>query len=116
MVVDHVVLPSGDTTYPKKANPADHLSRQSISSANLTKYQVREENNKLIEQMRFPTDASEQQIQKILTEVVQRYQCPRSVQAVLSKLNFEDSSQTEVINENCILIIHHRGISIEKFF
>ena len=82
----------------------------------MTKDQLREENNKSIEQMRFPTDASDQQIQKILTEVVQRYKCPRSVQAVLSKLNFKDSSQTEAINENCILMIHHHGVSFEKIF
>ena len=77
---------------PGKVNPADHLSRQFISSANLIKDQARAENKKLVEQMRVPTDASDQQIQKILTEAIQRDQCPRSVQSVFSKLNFEDSS------------------------
>ena len=66
--------------------------------------------------MRIPTDASDQKIQKILTEVVQRDQCPRSAQSVLSKLNFEDSRQTKAVNENCVLMIHRSGISIEKYF
>ena len=66
--------------------------------------------------MRVPADDSNQQIQNILTEVVQRNQCPRSVQPVLSKLNFQDSSQTEAMNENFILIIHRSGISIENYF
>ena len=34
---------------PGRVNPADHLPRQSISSANLIKYQGRAENNKLVE-------------------------------------------------------------------
>ena len=101
---------------PEKVNPADHLSRQSISSANLIKDQVRAENNKLFEQMRIPSDASDQKIQKILTEVVHRDPCPRSAQSVLSKLNFEDSRQTEAMNENCVLMIHRSGISIENSF
>ena len=80
MVVNHAGLPFGDTAYSRKVNPTDPLSRQSISSANLIKDQVRAENNELVEQMKIPTDASDQQIQKILTEVVQRDQCPRSTQ------------------------------------
>ena len=73
-----------------KVNPADHLSRQSISSKNLIKNQVRAEANKLNEQMRVPADASDQQIQRILTEVVQRNLCMRTLQSSLCKLNFED--------------------------
>ena len=64
--------------------------------------------------MRVLADAPDQQIQKILTEVVQRDQCPRSVQSVFSKLNFEDSSRTEAMNKTCILMIHRSGISIEN--
>ena len=60
MVVDHAGLPSGGTHIPRKVNPADHLSRQSILSANFIKDQVRAENNKLAEQMTVPTDASKQ--------------------------------------------------------
>ena len=66
--------------------------------------------------MRVPIDASDQQIQKILTEVVQRDQCPISVQSVSSKLDFEDFSPTEAMNENFILMIHRSGISIENYF
>ena len=56
--------------------------------------------------MRVPADASGQQIQKMLTEVLQRDQCTKTVQSVFSKLNFEDLSQTESMNEDCILMIH----------
>ena len=66
--------------------------------------------------MRIPADASDQQIQKILTEVVQRHQCMRTLESNLSKLNFEDSSQTKSMNEDCILIIHRSGISIGNSF
>ena len=62
-----------------------------ILSANFVKGQVGTENNKLVEQMGVPTDASNEQIQKILIEVLQRNQCPKSVQSVFSKLNFEDA-------------------------
>ena len=78
---------------PGKVNPADHLSRQSILSANLIENQVQGEHNKLVERMRIPADASDQQIQSILTEVVHKNQCPRPVQSILSKFNFGGSSQ-----------------------
>ena len=70
---------------PGKVNPVDYLSSQSISNANFVKDQVWEEDNGLVEQMRVPADASDQQIQKILAEVVQRDQCRRSDQSVLSR-------------------------------
>ena len=66
--------------------------------------------------MRVSADVSDHQIQKILTEVVQRDQCMRTVQSILFNLNFEDSSQTKSIYEDCILMIHRSGIYIENSF
>lgn len=99
---------------PGKVNPADHLPRQSISCANLTKNRIRDEYNKFVERMRIPADASDQQIQSIFIEVLQKDHFPRAVESVFHKFNCEDSSQTESMNDSGKLLICHSRITIEN--
>ena len=40
----------------------------------------------------------------------------RAVSSILSKFNFDGSSQAELKNDNCTLLIHRGGITIEDSF
>ena len=40
----------------------------------------------------------------------------QQVQSILSKFNFEGSSQTELKNDNSKSVIHHSGFTIEESF
>ena len=55
-----------------KVNPAVHLSGQSLYQAIRHKNVVRGENDKFVQCMRIPKDASDAQIQKILSDIVSR--------------------------------------------
>ena len=57
---------------PGKVNPADHLSRQSLNQAIEQKGKVNAENDKFVQRMRIPEDATDDDIQKILTETISK--------------------------------------------
>ena len=57
---------------PGKVNPADHLSRQLLKDAAERKGLVTEENQKFVEQLRIPHDATDVEIQDALCKILER--------------------------------------------
>ena len=57
---------------PGKHNPADSLSRQSVTDALVKKSSVHDANEAYVQQLRVPEDATDQQIQEALTKLFQR--------------------------------------------
>ena len=57
---------------PGKVNPADHLSRQLLKDAAERKGLVTEENQKFVEQLRIPHDATDVEIQDALCKIFER--------------------------------------------
>ena len=57
---------------PGKRNPADSLSRQSVTDALVKKSSVHDANEAYVQQLRVPEDATDQQIQEALTKLFQR--------------------------------------------
>ena len=57
---------------PKKRNHADSLSRQSRQDIIERKGQVHQENSDLVQQLRLPSDATDQQIQEAFPQLFQK--------------------------------------------
>ena len=57
---------------PDKVNPADHLSQQLLKDAAERKGLVIEENQKFVEQLRIPHDATDVEIQDALCKIFER--------------------------------------------
>ena len=72
MVSDHAGYDLDIQHIPGKVNPADHLSRQLLKDAAERKGLVTEENQKFVEQLRIPHDATDVEIQDALCKIFER--------------------------------------------
>ena len=82
-----------------KRNPADSLSRQSVTDALVKKSSVHDANEAYVRQLRVPEDATDDEIKEALTKLFQKNDKINSEESVLKMPNKSiDQDQGQILN------------------
>ena len=85
---------------PGKRNPADSLSRQSVTDALVKKSSVHDANEAYVQQLRVPENATDVQIQEALTKLFQKNEGVNTNESVLKMSTKSiDQVQESVLNQ-----------------
>ena len=86
---------------PGKRNPADSLSRQSVTDALVKKSSVHDANEAYVQQLRVPEDATDDQIREALTKLFQKNDKVNSENSVFKMSNKSiDQDQEQILNQD----------------